>query len=191
MLRVKSLLPSKMSFIFKTVVWWFTHAGVKSWNQGQRCHLGQHQTTKYRHNQLLLKVRSAWKCLVPKLLLGLSSRGKFQPQMWKWSRVKYTVKWVFWKGKREEKTKTLQASCRAGREDTKERTQGKAESLHDFQLWSWASRKAWISCLCPVLWAKIFSDRNKTETHTLIPELSFLEVRPRTFKGAGSKLLWF
>lgn len=37
-------------------------------------------------------------------------------------------------GKREESMKILLAYWKAGREDTKESTQGRAESLHDFKL---------------------------------------------------------
>lgn len=52
-------------------------------------------------------------------------------------------------------------------------------------------RKAWLSCLCLVVWAKIFSDRNKMETQTLTSQLYFPKLWLRISKGAGAKLLWF
>lgn len=120
-----------------------------------------------------------------------SSRGKFQPQMWKRSRVKYTVEWIFWKGKRKEKTKILLVYWRVGRVDTQENPPGRAESFHDLKLWVGHPRKAWISCLCLVLWAKIFSNGNKMKTKTFNPQLYFPEVWLRTYKKAGAKCLWF
>lgn len=67
MLRMKSLLLRKTTFVFKLRVWMFTHTGVKSSNQGQCFHL-RLQTTDHRHGCLLLNFRSAWKCLVPNLV---------------------------------------------------------------------------------------------------------------------------
>lgn len=74
MLRMKSLLR-KMTFVFKMRVWMFTHTGVKSSNQGQCFHLRLAQATDHRHDCLLLNFRSAWKCLVPNLVCGLSFIG--------------------------------------------------------------------------------------------------------------------
>lgn len=44
------------------------------------------------------------------------------------------MEWIFWKGKRKEKTKILLVYWRVGRVDTQENPPGRAESFHDLKL---------------------------------------------------------
>lgn len=169
--KVRSLLLRKVSFIFKAVVWGLPTQG---WNHQTKVNdviqdSLRPQSTSLTH---FSKSRSVWKC--PRCCLNFLLEVNFNHRCEKDWGSNIQRNGYSWKGREEgEKVKNNTGILESRAPRAAHKIEQRASRTLSFE--AEYPRKAWLSCLFLVIWAKTFSDRNETETQALTSQLYFLQ----------------